>query len=263
MGSLGHERYFVAGGDWGASIAVRLAYAYPDAVQALHLYMMPLRRPETWPESELASRAALEALERGGGRLRATSRARGRRRSPTGCTDSPVGLMSWIAEKFDRWTDSRGVPPDDVLTTTMIYWVTGCIGSSFWPYWARLHGDWVLDDVAAAGGRIAAPLTFLDFPKELVHVPRVARRARLRRSSAGRRPTTAGTSQRWRRPTCSPTACGASSADIEDLQLARAARRLELDRVRRPVPPTQRLAHRRVDRQLALAGPASGAETSV
>ena len=54
----------------------------------------------------------------------------------------------------------------------MIYWATGCIGSSFWPYWARLHGDWVLDDAAAAGHRIAAPLTFLDFPKELVHVPR-------------------------------------------------------------------------------------------
>jgi microsomal epoxide hydrolase len=30
----------------------------------------------------------------------------------------------------------------------------------------------VLDDVAAAGGRIAAPLTYLDFPSELVHVPR-------------------------------------------------------------------------------------------
>jgi microsomal epoxide hydrolase len=30
----------------------------------------------------------------------------------------------------------------------------------------------VLDEVAAAGGRIAAPLTYLDFPKELVHVPR-------------------------------------------------------------------------------------------
>jgi microsomal epoxide hydrolase len=35
-----------------------------------------------------------------------------------------------------------------------------------------MHGEWVLDDVAAAGGRIAAPLTYLDFPKELVHVPR-------------------------------------------------------------------------------------------
>lgn len=171
MGALGHERYRVAGGDWGSSIAVRLAHAYPDAVQALHLYMMPLRRPETWPESAAESRAALEQWQQdegGYGHIQGT-------RPQTlayGLQDSPVGLMSWIAEKFDRWTDARGLSPDDVLTTVMIYWVTGSIGSTFWPYWARLHGDWVLDDVAAAGGRIAAPLTYLDFPKELVHVPR-------------------------------------------------------------------------------------------
>ena len=89
-----------------------------------------------------------------------------------GLQDSPVGVMSWIGEKFDRWTDARGVSPDDVLTTVMIYWVTGSIGWSFCPYHARRHGDWVLDDVADAGGRIAAPLTYLDFPKEIVHVPR-------------------------------------------------------------------------------------------
>jgi hypothetical protein len=35
-----------------------------------------------------------------------------------------------------------------------------------------VHGEWVLDDVAAGGGRVRAPLTYLDFPKELVHVPR-------------------------------------------------------------------------------------------
>jgi pimeloyl-ACP methyl ester carboxylesterase len=171
MRSLGHERYLVAGGDWGSSTAVRMAFAYPDAVQALHLYMMPLRRPETWPEAEAESRAALNAWsEEEGGYVH----IQGTRPQTLayGLADSAVGLMSWIAEKFDRWTDSRGLPPDDVLTTTMIYWATGCIGSSFWPYWARRHGDWVLDDVAAAGERLAAPLTFLDFPKELVHVPR-------------------------------------------------------------------------------------------
>jgi hypothetical protein len=89
-----------------------------------------------------------------------------------GLTDSPAGLMAWIAEKFASWTDSRGVPDDDVLTTVMIYWATERIGSSFWPYFARLHGDWMLDDVVAAGERIRAPLTFLDFPREIVHIPR-------------------------------------------------------------------------------------------
>jgi pimeloyl-ACP methyl ester carboxylesterase len=171
MASLGHERYHVAAGDWGSSIAVRLAHVYPDAVQALHLYMMPLRRPETWPESEIQSRAALAHWQQEEG---AYGHIQGTRPQTLayGLHDSPVGLMSWIAEKFDRWTDARGVSRDDLLTTVMVYWVTGSIGSSFWPYWTRLHGDWVLDDVAAGGGRIAAPLTYLDFPKELVHVPK-------------------------------------------------------------------------------------------
>jgi microsomal epoxide hydrolase len=169
MTALGHERYFVAGGDWGASVACRLAFAYPDAVRALHLYMMPLRRPETFPDG-----AARDALIRWSEEEGGYVHIQGTRPQTLayGLADSPVGLMSWIAEKFDRWTDARGLPPEDVLTTTMIYWTTGCIGSSFWPYWARRHGDWVLDDVIDAGGRIAAPLTYLDFPEELIHVPR-------------------------------------------------------------------------------------------
>ena len=171
MGALGHSRYLVAGGDWGASIACRLAYAYPDAVEALHLYMLPIRRASTWPESESASREALEHwLQEEGGYVHIQGT---RPQTLTyGLHDSPVGLLSWIAEKFDVWTDSRGVPDDDVLTTATIYWATGTIGTSFWPYYARIHGEWVLDDVIEAGERVRAPLTFLDFPKEIVHVPR-------------------------------------------------------------------------------------------
>jgi pimeloyl-ACP methyl ester carboxylesterase len=177
MRALGHAEYLVAGGDWGASIAVRLAHAHPDAVRALHLYMLPLRRPSTWPEAELTSRAALEQWqqEEGGyGHIQGT-------RPQTlayGLHDSPVGLLAWIAEKYDAWTDERGVPAEDVLTTATIYWATETMVTSFWPYYARLHGGWVLDDVIEAGGRLRAPLTFLDFPCEIVHVPRaVAERA--------------------------------------------------------------------------------------
>jgi pimeloyl-ACP methyl ester carboxylesterase len=168
---LGYERYRVAGGDWGASIAVRLAHAHPEAVAGLHLSMMPLRRPDTWPESEAASREALRRWSREEGGYIQIQGTRPQTLA-YGLTDSPVGLLGWIGEKFDRWTDSAGVDPDDLLTTVMIYWVTGAIGSSFWPYYARLHGEWVLDDVVDAGGRIAAPLTYVDFPQEIVHVPR-------------------------------------------------------------------------------------------
>jgi len=168
---LGHERYLVVGGDWGASIAVRLTYAHPEAVAGLHLYMMPLRRPETWPDSEAESREALRRWSREEG---AYIQIQGTRPQTLayGLSDSPAGLAGWLAEKFEVWTDAS-LDPDDVLTMITIYWVTGTIGASFWPYYARLsQREWVLDDVVAAGGRIAAPLTYLDFPKELVHVPR-------------------------------------------------------------------------------------------
>jgi pimeloyl-ACP methyl ester carboxylesterase len=167
---LGHSRYYVVGGDWGSSTAVRMAHAYPHAVQALHLYMMPLRRPQTWPESERESRAALEHWQREEGGYGAIQGTRPQTLA-YGLSDSPAGLCGWLAEKFEIWTDAS-LDPDDVLAMVTLYWVTGTIGASFWPYYARLHGEWVLDEVAAAGGRIAAPLTYLDFPKELVHVPR-------------------------------------------------------------------------------------------
>ena len=62
--------------------------------------MMPLRRLETWPESEGASREALEHwLQEEGGYVH----IQGTRPQTLayGLHDSPVGLMSWIAEKFD------------------------------------------------------------------------------------------------------------------------------------------------------------------
>jgi microsomal epoxide hydrolase len=167
---LGHSRYYVVGGDWGASIAVRLAHAYPDAVAGLHLYMMPLRRPETWPESEGTSREELKRWLREEGGYISIQGTRPQTLA-YGLADSPAGLCGWLAEKFEVWTDTS-LDPDDVLAMVTLYWVTGTIGASFWPYYARIHGEWVLDEVAAAGGRIAAPLTYLDFPKELIHVPR-------------------------------------------------------------------------------------------
>jgi epoxide hydrolase len=47
-----------------------------------------------------------------------------------GLTDSPVGQLAWIAEKFQEWTDSRDRPEDAVdrdqmLTNVMLYWLTG------------------------------------------------------------------------------------------------------------------------------------------
>ena len=222
MTELGHERYLVAGGDWGASIAVRLAHAYPDAVEALHLYMMPLRLPQSWPDSEGASREELKRwMSEEGGYIQ----IQGTRPQTLayGLSDSPVGLMSWIGEKFERWTDARGVPDDDLLTTVMIYWVDG------------LHRLLVLALLGAQARRLGARRGRRGgrADRRAADLPRLpegarARAARGRRaarstSSAGRRRPTAGTSPRWRRPTCSPPASGGSSAPDAQLALGRGA----------------------------------------
>jgi microsomal epoxide hydrolase len=52
-----------------------------------------------------------------------------------GLTDSPVGQLAWIVEKFREWTDSAKAPEDAVdrdqmLTNVMIYWLTATAGSS-------------------------------------------------------------------------------------------------------------------------------------
>ena len=50
-------------------------------------------------------------------------------------TDSPVGQLAWITEKYREWTDSAKVPEDAVdrdqmLTTISLYWLTATAGTS-------------------------------------------------------------------------------------------------------------------------------------
>ena len=87
-------------------------------------------------------------------------------------TDSPAGLAGWIVEKFQTWTDHRGdfeawVAMDSLLTNITLYWVTGAINSTFWPYYAIRHGPWPLPDA-----QIDVPMAYASFPRETRHPPR-------------------------------------------------------------------------------------------
>jgi len=90
-----------------------------------------------------------------------------------GLTDSPVGLAAWIVEKFRTWSDCGGdvercFTKDELLTNITIYWATGAINSSFWPYYARYHEGWPIPD----GARIDVPTAYAAFPREIVRPPR-------------------------------------------------------------------------------------------
>ena len=90
-----------------------------------------------------------------------------------GLTDSPVGLLAWILEKFRTWTDCGGdvfsrISRDTLLANVTVYWATGAINSSFWPYYWRRHERWPV----GRDQRVAVPTAYASFPKEILHVPR-------------------------------------------------------------------------------------------
>jgi microsomal epoxide hydrolase len=47
--------------------------------------------------------------------------------------------------------------------------VTGAVASSFWPYYARVHGGWPLP---SAERRVEVPTAYQSFPKDILHLPR-------------------------------------------------------------------------------------------
>jgi pimeloyl-ACP methyl ester carboxylesterase len=90
-----------------------------------------------------------------------------------GLTDSPVGLAAWIVEKFRTWSDCGGdverrFSKDVLLTNVMLYWVTGAVGSSFWPYYARAHSAWPISERRP----VKVPTAYASFPREILHPPR-------------------------------------------------------------------------------------------
>ncbi len=88
-------------------------------------------------------------------------------------TDSPAGLAAWIIEKFRAWSDCRGdveavFSRGQLLANISLYWFTGAIGSSFWPYYARMHGPWPIPQ----GEAVAVPAGYCEFPCEILRPPR-------------------------------------------------------------------------------------------
>ena len=175
-GVLGFKRFAAQGGDWGGFVTSRLAYSYPDRLAGIHINLLSLRRDTPLPEKPtddekryFEERAHWMKEEVGYTWIQGTKP----QTLAYALTDSPVGLASWIVEKFHTWSDHKGdldgyIGKDAMLTNIMLYWVTGAIGSSFWPYYARMHGPWPIPD----GATIKVPMGYAEFPKEILRPPR-------------------------------------------------------------------------------------------
>jgi pimeloyl-ACP methyl ester carboxylesterase len=157
------DRFIVAGGDWGAPIAARMAFDAPDRVAGLYVSTPGvLPRPSDLSEPPL-SEAEQEFVERGlrwfrreGHHMAIQSAA------PdvisTALSDSPAGLAAYLVEKYRRWGDTGGdlesrFSKDDVCDFLTMFWATGCIASSLRVYWAERRERWHL----GPGERIEVP----------------------------------------------------------------------------------------------------------
>jgi microsomal epoxide hydrolase len=171
---LGYQCFGAHGGDWGAFVTSRLGYQFERYLAGIHLNMLPVRSDrkilETSEEKVFLAQLGEWLKEETGYQWIQGTR-------PTtlafGLTDSPVGLAAWIVEKFRAWTDNSGEPDsavslDEMLTNITLYWVTGAIGSSFWPYYALRHGTWPIPE----GAKITVPTGYVEFPHEIMRPPR-------------------------------------------------------------------------------------------
>jgi epoxide hydrolase len=158
MGRLGYQRYGTQGGDWGAFVAPELGRVDPDHVVGVHLNAATFGFIPFGPvdPQELASftdaeRARLERLNTstaGPGNGYFEVQATRPQTLAYALTDSPVGQLTWIVEKFKEWSHAAEVPEDAVdrdqlLTNVMLYWLTGTAGSSADLYYENTHASFV------------------------------------------------------------------------------------------------------------------------
>lgn len=178
MSRLGYARYAVQGGDWGMPISLRLGLADAEHVAGVHINMCV-----TFPPPDFSDFASLDDTDRA--RLEFTGyfaqdgigwqkiQSTRPQTLAYALTDSPVGQLAWIVEKFREWTDSRRAPEDAVnrdlmLTNVTIYWLTATAGSSAQLYFETTHLDADFVSTWAGPWPLSMPVGVAVFPKDAV-----------------------------------------------------------------------------------------------
>jgi pimeloyl-ACP methyl ester carboxylesterase len=151
MRQLGYTRYGAQGGDLGALVSPELGHLDAEHVLGVHVNAatagfipwgeVPEEELATFDAEEKARLARLRKfLSEGNGyfQMQAT------RPQTIGyaLNDSPAGLLAWMVDKFNEWTQGpldQALTRDEVLTNVMFYWLTGTAASSSRMYYENMH----------------------------------------------------------------------------------------------------------------------------
>jgi epoxide hydrolase len=167
---LGYSRYGAHGGDSGSIVSPELGRLASSHVVGVHIYAnldLPSLSAQEYAALTPSEQARLEATRSllatgsGYGEIQATKP----QTLAYALSDSPVGQLAWIVEKFKEWTDpARSLPEDAVdrdqlLTNVSLYWLTGTGATS-----AQLYYEVRADSAGGPPERSPVPTGIAVFP---------------------------------------------------------------------------------------------------
>lgn len=181
MRALGYDRYFAQGGDWGSAVTCAIGMNHGDHCAGIHVNMI-VGQPDPALMADLNDAEKLYLARFGWYQAKdngySTQQATRPQTIGYALTDSPVGQMCWIVEKFHGWTDcghqpggqsvgghpERALSKDAMLDTVSLYWFTASAASSARLYWHSFR--------SFAAGEIDVPTGGSLFPNEIMRLSR-------------------------------------------------------------------------------------------
>jgi len=169
---LGYSNYFAAGGDMGSEITKSLAVQFTQNIPAIHLTDVGYPNgSEDWGTMSPAEQEFGQVIQRWFFADGAFNMIQSTKPQTLGyaLNDSPVGLASWMIEKFYAWSDHEGdlescLTKDDLITQIMIYWVGQSINSSIRTYAENARAQY--SGGLKSSQKVETPTGISLFPKE-------------------------------------------------------------------------------------------------
>lgn len=172
---LGYKKFGAVGGDMGSGVTRYLAFKYPEHIIGIHLTDVDIIRDLTFgneadlsPDEKKYKQNAMQWLSQEGAYMSIQSTKP--QTLAYALSDSPVGLVAWLLEKFYSWSDCDGnienrYTKDELLNNTMIYWLTNSISTTMRMYYENTHSLPKL-------GKIEVPTGIALFPKDILLPPK-------------------------------------------------------------------------------------------
>lgn len=158
---LGYNKFAARGSDQGALVQQQIGLKYPNHLIGIHRtgitpFLHPA--PKNLSEAEISYQEKVAIWAKNETAYASIHGLRPETLTPA-LADSPVGLASWVIEKFQRWGDCKGnvdahFGRDRLLDNLSLYWFTGAGAASI-----RLYHEAIRDP--GLSGRVDVPTAII------------------------------------------------------------------------------------------------------